>query len=80
MPSIYTHTIFANEVKKKLDKKTQKIIEDKMNFYKLFSQSFDNLYYYNFLSFKKGKQIRNLASYCHNNKCQEYFLNIIKNI
>lgn len=80
MPSIYTHTAFANDVYKKLNKKTRRLIENKIEFYKMFSQSFDNLYYYNFLSLKKGKHIRDLGKYCHNHKTNKYLMNIIKYI
>jgi len=80
MPSIYTHTTFANDVYNKLNKDIQNTINEKKEFYKMFSQSFDNLYYYNFLSLKKGKHIRNLAKYCHTHKTQEYILNIINYI
>ncbi|MBQ6687551.1 MAG: zinc dependent phospholipase C family protein [Bacilli bacterium] len=77
MPSIYTHTVFAYDVKNKLNKNTQILIEQNKRLYELFSQSFDNLYYYNFLSLKKGKHIRNLAYYAHTHKTQKYIINII---
>ncbi len=80
MPSIYTHTIFALKVKNKLDKKTKKLIQPKEKYYTMFSQSFDNLYYYNFLSLRKGNDIRNLGSYAHTHKVQKYFINMIKYI
>ena len=80
MPSIYTHTVFASDVKNKLDKKTKTLIDEHINFYNMFSQSFDNLYYYNFLSFKKGNDIRKLGGYCHRHKTQNYFMNMIKYI
>ena len=80
MPSIYTHYVFARDVKNKLPKKIQNIIEEKFNYYVMFSQSFDNLYYYNFLSFKKGKHIRSLGSYAHRHKTNKYFKNIIEYI
>ena len=80
MPSIYTHYVFAKDVKEKLSKKLQDIINEKENFYILFSQSFDNLYYYNFLSLNKGKHIRDLGTYCHKHKVNKYFMNIISYI
>ena len=80
MPSIYVHTIFADDVKERLDNKTQKIINTKDKYYKMFSQSFDNLYYYNFLSLRRGKDIRKLATYCHTHNTQKYFMNMISYI
>ena len=77
MPSIYTHTIFAKDVKKGLAKDIKSLIQEKEDFYLMFSQSFDNLYYYNFLSLHKGSSVRALARYAHNNKTNEYFSNII---
>lgn len=80
MPSIYVHTMFSRDVKNKLDKKTQELINQKEQFYKMFSQSFDNLYYYNFLSLRKGKDIRGFGTYCHRNNTQKYLFNIINYI
>jgi len=77
MPSIYTHAVFANKVKNELSKELKEIIEKKNDFYIMFSQSFDNLYYYNFLSFNSGKKIRNLGKYAHTHKTNEYFKNLI---
>lgn len=77
MPSIYTHTIFAKDVKNKLDENSKNLIGKNIRLYELFSQSFDNLYYYNFLSLKKGKYIRNLAHYAHTHKTQQYIMTII---
>lgn len=80
MPSIYTHSVFAKDVKKNLSKEIQELIDQKNDYYIMFSQSFDNLYYYNFLNLKKGKHIRDLGSYCHNHKVNKYFMNMIKYI
>lgn len=80
MPAIYTHNVFAKNVFNKLDNNIQKTIEKDKNIYELFSQSFDFLYYYNFLSLRPGKKIRTFGRFCHRNKSQEYILNIIKYI
>lgn len=80
MPSIYTHNIFSKTVYKQFDNKTQKLIKSKKNIYEIFSQSFDFLYYYNFLSLLPGKKIRKLGRYCHRNNTQAYLINIIKYI
>lgn len=80
MPSIYTHKVFAKDVKKKLSKEIQEIIEPAEKYYIMFSQSFDNLYYYNFLNLKKGKHIRDLGSYCHKHKSNKYIMTILNYI
>lgn len=80
MPSIYTHYVFSKDVKKRLSKDLQNLIEVKPEIYTLFNQSFDNLYYYNFLSLKKGKQIRDLGRYAHKHKINKYFMNMINYI
>ena len=54
MPSIYVHNYFAKELKNKIDELKVYKISDPTYLY-VFAQSFDNLFYYNFLSLKKGK-------------------------
>lgn len=80
MPAIYTHNVFAKNVYNSLDENIQKKFVDKINIYEIFSQSFDFLYYYNFLSLKPGRKIRKFGRYCHRNNTQDYLLNIIKYI
>lgn len=80
MPSIYTHYNFGLDVLKKLDKKTSTMINGKNDYYNLFNESFDTLYYYNFLSLKKGKNIREFAHYMHRSNSTQLFLNIINYI
>ena len=77
MPSIYTHNIFANNVYAKLDEKIIKTFENQKDIYDIFSQSFDFLFYYNFLSLFPGKKIRNFGRQCHRNNSKSYLLNII---
>lgn len=80
MPSCYTHNKFSKDVLKTLDKETKQTIEKSKYIYEIFSQSFDNLFYYNFLSLRKGKAIRDLAHYAQNHYINDYFLNIMKYI
>lgn len=80
MPAIYTHNIFAKDVFNNLNNNIQKTFKDRINIYEIFSQSFDFLYYYNFLSLKPGRKIRKFGRFCHRNNTQEYLLNIIKYI
>lgn len=78
MPSITTHRLFGLDVLNKLPNNIKENIDK--DIYTVFCQSFDNFFYYNLISFKKGKSIREFGRYCHKNKTQEYFINIIKYI
>lgn len=79
MPSIYTHNYFAKDTYKKLEKEKIFQISDK-KYYEIFAQSFDNLFYYNVLSLKKGKKYRSLGHYAHMHKSWQYFKNMIEYI
>lgn len=80
MPAIYTHYVFSKNIYDKLDKKIIKTFDQERTIYEIFSQSFDFLFFYNYLSLKPGKKIRNLGRYCHRNNTQKYLINIIKYI
>ncbi len=76
MPSIVTHHIFAKEVAKKQN------WESKLSFphYLIFAQSFDNLFYYQFLTPWKGKEIREFGEEAQTKNINLYFKNIIEYI
>lgn len=80
MPAIYTHNVFAKNVYNNLDKKIQDTFKKSNNIYEIFAQSFDFLFYYNFLSLKPGRKIRKFGRYCHKNNTQDYLINIISYI
>ncbi len=46
----------------------------------MFAQSVDCLYFYNLISFKKGKRVQEFGSYFHRHKSQEFFINLINYI
>ena len=75
MPSIVTHHIFSKDVYESLPIKTKEQINVKE--YTLFAQSFDNLFYYHYLTPWTGKEIRNLGHSAQNEKINLYFENII---
>ena len=79
MPSIYTHDYFAKNTYKKLEKENIYKLKNK-TFYYIFSQSFDTLYYYNFLSLKPGRKYRDIGHYAHTHKTWLYFKNMIEYI
>lgn len=58
----------------------QKKLNQQIEIYHIFAQSFDNLFYYNLLNWKKGKEIRKYGSTNQQKHCAEYFQNIIQNI
>jgi len=78
MPSIVTHHLFAKDVYHNLPIK----IQSKISYphYLLFAQSFDNLFYYKFLTPWKGKEIRTFGEQAQQEKVNLYFENIIKEI
>ena len=79
MPSLYTHNYFAKDTYKKLENEKIHQIQDK-KYYEIFAQSFDNLFYYNFLSLKEGKKYRKLGHYAHTHNIWLYFKNILEYI
>lgn len=76
MPSNYTHYHFANDVYKNIEKNEIRKISNK-RFYRIFCQSFDNMFYYNFLSLKKGAKYRDLGYYAQVHKVWDYFKNMV---
>ena len=75
MPSIVTHHYFAKEVLKNLPEKISKKID--LSTYLIFAQSFDNLFYYKFLTPWQGKKIRKLGHTAQKEKINAYFKNIL---
>lgn len=78
MPSIVTHNLFATEVKEQLTKRNILIKETEL--FLIFAQSFDNLFYYKFLTPWRGKKIRKLGNDAQQESTILYFENIINNI
>lgn len=78
MPATITHAYFCKDVYDILPK----TIKDKVsiNRVKTFGQSTDSLMFYNLFSVLPGKKIRNFQRYFHNNKSQEFFINLINYI
>lgn len=55
MPSIVTHYLFSEDVLTKAPQELQNKILKSHKLYNIFAQSFDNLFYYNLLNFKREK-------------------------
>ncbi len=77
MPSIVTHHLFSDEVFTQTEKEIQNKLKEVLPLYHIFAQSFDNLFYYNLLLPKKGKNIRDFATIAQRTNIQDYFKNII---
>ncbi len=77
MPAIYTHYRFSQSVYEKLDKNVKKNITKDQTYYKIFSQSFDNLFYYNFFLFQTENKYQRLGGVGHTTNVNLYFENII---
>lgn len=80
MPSIVTHYLFSEDVLKSTKKNIQETILKSHELYNIFAQSFDNLFYYNLLSLKKGKEIRRFGNLAQRSHTNEYFKNMIDTI
>ena len=77
MPAFYTHLYFAKQAYNKLPKNIKNKVD--YDYYLLFSQSFDILFY-NFGLTKKSKEIRFLGHSAHTKNTRDFFINTIKQI
>ena len=73
MPSIVTHYLFAKDVLNHNNLKEKVSISH----YLIFAQSFDNLFYYKFLTPWQGKEIRDFGEDAQTEKVNLYFENIL---
>ena len=75
MPATITHAFFAKDL---YDILPENIVE-KIDFdrVKMFSQSTDPLMFYNLCSVLPGKNIRKFQKYFHDNKSQDFFINLL---
>ncbi len=80
MPSIYTHNKFSKDVYNNLKEDITKTFSTHNIYYEIFSQSFDNLFYYNIFSLFKGKNIRAVGKLGHRVNVNLYFNNILNYI
>ena len=72
MPSIVTHHYFAKDVLKSSNPSSINL-----DIYYIFAQSFDNLFYYSFLTPFKGTNIRELGNFAQKNYSNAFFINIL---
>jgi len=75
MPATITHAYFAKDVIDILPKNIEKELDIKRCM--TFAQGTDSLMFYNLFSIFPGKRIRKFYEYFHNNKSQEFFINLL---
>lgn len=76
MPTMYAHYQFGQDVLKKLSTKTQGEINKNIDYYNMFNQGFDNLYFYHY----KWNNYRLFAIKIHKNKIDLFFKNMLEYI
>ena len=80
MPSSMTHTYFGMDVYEELSAKSKKLIDSKVEYFKLFCQGSDPFMFYHFLLGKKAKEMTEIQEKMHQEKTQKFFLNTIQYI
>ncbi len=73
MPTLYTHYEFGQTVLNNLNGDVQKEIKENINYYNMFNQGFDNIYYYLF----RWIHYRKFGIYAHKHNIDLFFKNII---
>ncbi len=79
MASTYTHAQLSLDVYENLNNELKDFLKNDLSFFLVFSQSMDPLFFYNFYNplSKKGKKIREFGHFFHDNKTNEFFINLI---
>ena len=75
MPALFTHYKFGQDVMSNLDEDIKKSINDNINFYNMFNQGFDNLYYH-----FKWQYYKKFGIKAHSKNIDHFFKNLIKYI
>lgn len=78
MPASVTHAFFVKDIYDILPDNIKSKLDIKR--LRMFSQSTDSLLFYNLFSLRKGKSIRALQKYSHNNQSQDFFINLLRYI
>ena len=76
MPALYTHYSFGQDVLSNLNKNIQKEINENINYYNMFNQGFDNLFYHH----RKWKYYRTFGIKAHTTKIDLFFKTTINYI
>jgi len=75
MPALYTHYQLGQDVLNKLNKNLQKEIKSNVEYYNMFNQGWDNLYYH-----YKWSYYKNFGSNAHKYNIDKFFCSIINYI
>lgn len=78
MPSSITHSYFAIDIYKKMPSHCKAKLDNKLEYFKLFSQGSDPFMFYHFFIGKKAKSASSIQYMMHFEKTQEFFLKTIK--
>ena len=76
MPTLYTHYEIGKKVLDKLDDSIKENIQKNINYYYIFNQGFDNLYYYH----KHWEYYKNFGIKAHKNNIDIFFKSLIQYI
>ena len=80
MPATVTHAYFAMDLYDSLPIGLKKLLMDQKGQLRMFGQSLDPLYFYNLISFKKGKNVQAFGHHFHEHQSQEFFINLVNYI
>lgn len=80
MAGTLTHAYFSLDLYDKLSIRSKELLIDYKEHLKAYSQNTDFLFVYNLLSLRKGKKIRDFASYTHKEKTFEFFETLVNYI
>ena len=72
MPALYTHYKFGNDVLNNLNTDITNKINNELNYYFMFNQGWDNLYYH-----FKWNYYKKFGTYAHKNNVDKFFYNLI---
>lgn len=80
MAGTLTHAHFILDVYDNLSIKSKELLVSNKEQLKIFAQSMDVLQFYNLLSLKSGKKLRDFGEYFHNNDTNKFFITLVNYI
>lgn len=78
MPALIAHQLHATDIYNHLDYKAKN--KANLDYFKVFAQSHDFLFYYHSFNMKETKHMNDLGKYFHKSNTQTYLINIVRNI
>ena len=80
MPATFTHAIFAVDVFEEMAIENKNLIKENVKQYTMFAQSMDSMMFYNIVSLKPGKKLRNFQHTFHTSNTNNFFIHLINYI